>query len=55
MWRLAFVSKEVTFTSLSKFYNTVDATNLYRGFNASGYSQNEGRLTEIKAEERYIT
>jgi len=49
------VTEEVTFASLSEFYDTVDTTNLDGSFNASGDSQNEGRLTEIKAEEMYIT
>ena len=49
------MTEEVTFASLSEFYDTVDTTNLYGNFNASGDSQSEGRLTEIKAEETYNT
>lgn len=55
VWRLAFVSKEVTIASLRKFDDTIDRTDLHGGltFNDNDRGRNEGGRTEIKAEEMY--
>ena len=55
IWVLTFVSEEITGISLSKLYNTIDATNLCGDLSDGDQGANRRRLTQMKADEKYST